>query len=98
MVRLGRERASRVFGLGLASAFLLLLALPLVGHSPGLFGGLLGVFSAIAAARIARRHFADTAELIPAQVHTLQAFVIMALGSGVGVFLVAKLATGAGLR
>lgn len=58
----------------------------------------LGVVPAVAAARIARRSFADTPRLIPAQVRTLRAFLLMALGSGVGVILAAKLAAGTGVR
>lgn len=98
VVRLGRERASQVLALGLELSFLLLFALPMFGFSPGLFGGLIGGPAAVAAARLAKRHFADTPRLIPAQVRTLQAFVLMALGSGVGVILAAKLAAGSGVR
>jgi 1,4-dihydroxy-2-naphthoate octaprenyltransferase len=87
VVRLGRRRASRVYvalvAAGIGSVFLL----PLAGLP---WTVLLGALSAIPAALAARRllrHPEETPRLIPAQVLTLAAFLLMSAGLGLGALL-----------
>ncbi|HJQ66474.1 MAG TPA: UbiA family prenyltransferase, partial [Gemmatimonadales bacterium] len=87
VVQLGRRRASRLFAAIVASAFVWLAALPLAGVRPTV---LLGVAGAIAGALAAIRLWRSpesTPELIPAQAQTLFAFLLMALGAGLGMLL-----------
>ena len=88
VVLLGRRRASRIFcaliGAALAVAFLL----PLSGAAPvTTWLGLLGFVPALAACRIAVRDPETTSSLIPAQRNTLLAFVVYAVGAGIGLVL-----------
>lgn len=87
VVRLGPRRASRVFAALVVTAFLGLTVLPLAGSPPGVLAGLLGFPAAWSAARRLWIAHQDTAGIIPAQALTLAAFVLMALGSGVGAAL-----------
>ncbi len=84
VVRMGRRRASRVFAGILGAAFAGMLLLPLVGAPWTVYLGAIGLPSAWSAARIAWRHPEDTARIIPAQAATLAAFVLYALGAGIG--------------
>jgi 1,4-dihydroxy-2-naphthoate octaprenyltransferase len=84
VVRLGRIRASRAFALLVASAVASILLLPLAGLPRTVT---LGAVSAIPAWMAARRLLINpeyTHQIIPAQVLTLAAFLITALGCGLG--------------
>ncbi len=84
VVRLGRRRAARAFAILLAIGFLTLALVPLAGWSPGVLLGLVGLAPATAAARTALRHPEETPRLAGAQSATLVAFLLTAVGSGVG--------------
>jgi 1,4-dihydroxy-2-naphthoate polyprenyltransferase len=88
VVRLGRGRAARVFALLVAGAFLLLAALPLMPLAQplprGIWGGLVGLPLAVTAAVRLLRAPDDVPSIIPAQGMTLLSFVLLALGSGLG--------------
>jgi 1,4-dihydroxy-2-naphthoate octaprenyltransferase len=83
VVRLGRERALRAFGGIFVVAFLLLLALPLLGLPWTVLGGLVALPAAWRAARLARAA-RDSQDLVPAQAATLMTFLLYAAGVGVG--------------
>ena len=88
VVRLGKARASRAFALFPLVAFGYLLALPAFAPvGPGAWLGFLGLPLAVAAARRVWTSHARTAELVPAQGWTLLSFVLLALGSGVGLLV-----------
>lgn len=90
VVRLGRRRASRVYALFPVVAFGALLALPFVSPSLGfgVWGGFLGLPLAIRATRrVWMTNGEVTEELVPAQAWTLLSFVLLALGSGMGLLL-----------
>ena len=89
VVRLGRRRASRVFGAILTLAFLLLLLGPLAGLPLTVWLGAIGWIPAMKASAILRRHPERTARIIPAQKLTLLAFLLLAAGSGAGLLLAA---------
>lgn len=84
VVRMGRRAASRVFAGILGAAFVGMLLLPLVGAPWTVCLGAMGLPPAVWAARVAWRHAEDTTRLIPAQAVTLAAFVLYALGAGLG--------------
>lgn len=87
VVRLGRPRASRVFAGLQACVYAGLALLPLAGLPAPVWLGALGLpFAADAA----RRLWADpetTARVVPAQRSALLAFVGLALGTGVGLWI-----------
>lgn len=87
VVRLGRRRASRVFAVVLALAFVCLGYLPLAGVPVGIWAGFIALPAAVRAARVAVDRPEHTAAIIPAQVNTLRAFVLLAVGSGLGMVL-----------
>jgi 1,4-dihydroxy-2-naphthoate octaprenyltransferase len=93
VVRLGRRRAAVSFSVLIGAALAFQTALPLVvvrGERIAPPGVWLGLIAAIPAAAAARRLLACpevTARIIPAQRNTLLAFVLLALGSGVGALL-----------
>lgn len=84
VVRLGRRAASLVFIAILAAAFVLLLAQPLLGLSTGVWLGALSIIPAVLAARSLYRNPERTARIVPAQGQTLVAFLLLAVGSGIG--------------
>ena len=84
VVRLGRRRASRVFVVGLCTAFAFQALLPLAGLPKGVWLGLVAVLPAWGAARIALAHPETTARLVPAQARTLIAFLTLAVAGGIG--------------
>jgi 1,4-dihydroxy-2-naphthoate polyprenyltransferase len=86
VVRLGRQRAVRLLGALFALAFLVLLTIPLFGSPWTVLLGLIAVPKAWQAARLARAA-RDSRELVPAQTATLVAFLLYALGAGVGLLL-----------
>jgi 1,4-dihydroxy-2-naphthoate octaprenyltransferase len=85
VVGLGRVRASRVFCVLIGVAFALAAAAPLAGTVPrGAWLGLVGLGPALAACARIVRHAEDTPALIPAQRNTLLAFLLYAVGAGLG--------------
>jgi 1,4-dihydroxy-2-naphthoate octaprenyltransferase len=90
VVRLGRRRASRLFAGLFATAFAMQALLPAFGLPRAVWLGAIGLPSAIFAARRALAHYEATAMLIPAQAQTLLAFVLLAIGSGLGLLAVPR--------
>jgi 1,4-dihydroxy-2-naphthoate octaprenyltransferase len=87
VVRLGRVRASRVFAVLVAAAVAAILLLPTAGLPRGV---LLGAAAALPGGLAAWRALVNpesTLQIIPAQVLTLIAFLVVALGCGLGVLL-----------
>jgi 1,4-dihydroxy-2-naphthoate octaprenyltransferase len=84
VVRLGRERAARCFVAIQAAAFALIALLPLIGFSPWVLLGLVGVIPAVTAARHLMISFDRIPALIAVQRLTLMAFVIVAVTQGIG--------------
>ena len=84
VVRLGRRAASSAFAGLIAAAFVLLLLEPLLGLSAGVWLGAIAFAPASVAARSLHRHSETTAPIVPAQKQTLLAFLLLALGSGLG--------------
>ncbi|MDX1624304.1 MAG: prenyltransferase [Gemmatimonadota bacterium] len=87
VVRLGRPAAARGFVALLAAAFLLQATLPALGLPAGSLLGLAGAAPALVAARVALAAPAETERIVPAQVATLLAFLLVALGTGIGVLV-----------
>ncbi len=88
VVQLGIERARYGFIVLMAGGLGLLLAVPILfPGAAGVLWGLLALAPAIFASYRVIRRPADTAALIPAQLATLLAFVLLALGAGVGYLL-----------
>ncbi len=87
VVKFGRRPASRIYLWLLASAFALLVALPLFQFSLTLWLGLIAVIPAYSAAKQLTQNFETTSEIIPAQANTLLAFLLFSLGAGIGFLL-----------
>jgi len=87
VVRLGRRCASRAFAILMGLTFGGLVLLPLWGVSRGVWLGALGLWPAIAASRTLLAHPETTSLIVPAQAQTLQAFVLLACGAGLGLVL-----------
>jgi len=87
VVRLGRERASRIFGVIVAAAFAGLAFLPAAGLPVGVWLGAAGLPHGLAAALRLRATPETTALIVPAQAWTLLSFVLTAVGAGVGLLL-----------
>ncbi len=87
VVRLGRQRASVLFGVIAGAAYAFLLCLPLLGAGRGVWLGIIGVFPAIRAGRVLRAHPDQTPRIVPAQALTLLSFLLLSLGSGLGLLL-----------
>jgi 1,4-dihydroxy-2-naphthoate polyprenyltransferase len=88
VVRLGRPMAGRVFmGLMLLTCLLMVLLPVFVAPRGALFGAI-AVAPAATAARLLRDSPEDMARIIPAQARTLLAFVLYALGAGIGMVVV----------
>jgi 1,4-dihydroxy-2-naphthoate octaprenyltransferase len=90
VVRLGRRRAAVAFAVLVATTIAFQAALPLLVFRgehvapPGVWLGLIGAIPAASAARRLIESPEDTPRIIPAQRNTLLAFVLLALGSGIG--------------
>jgi 1,4-dihydroxy-2-naphthoate polyprenyltransferase len=84
VVRLGRRAASLVFAGLIVAAFVLLLLEPLFGLPTGVWLGAVGFVPASFAARSLHRNSKITARIVPAQKQTLLAFLLVAIGSGLG--------------
>lgn len=87
VVRLGRGLAGLAFPLIMAASGLALAALPSLGFPPGVLLGSAYLVPAAAASARALNNPESTRELIPAQLFTLEAFVLQAIGMGLGLFL-----------
>ena len=87
VVRLGRLRASRVFAGIVAIAFTLLVLLPFFGLPFTIWLGALALPFALVAVRTLWRYPEITARIIPAQVNALFAFVVLAIGAGIGLVI-----------
>ncbi|HET7768645.1 MAG TPA: prenyltransferase [Chloroflexota bacterium] len=89
VVQLGRRRAALAYTALVATALTVAAVVPFVAIPYG-YGALLGVIGglpALLAASILRTYPEQTARIIRAQALTLQAFVLYALGTGVGALL-----------
>lgn len=84
VVRLGRPRAARAFAWLVAAAFVLHIVSIALGVPAGALGGLVAIVPAASAARKLLAHPEETRHIVPAQAKTLAAFVIFALGAGIG--------------
>jgi 1,4-dihydroxy-2-naphthoate octaprenyltransferase len=91
VVRLGRRRASRAFVGLVATAFLTLIALPAFGVPATVWLGLAGLPLAVRAARRLWSASERTAEVVPAQGWTLLSFLLLAVGSAVGLVIARQL-------
>lgn len=87
VVRLGRQRASRVFAGLLATAVCLLLVLPLFGLPRSVWLAAIAVPPATIAAVRLWNEPEKTSAVIPAQAMTLLAFVLFSFGGGLGLLL-----------
>jgi len=87
VVRLGRRRASWWFPGTLGAALLLWALLPAVGLPRGTWLGGASIIPAASAARQLLSNPESTRHVIPAQARTLEAFVLLALGEGIGLLL-----------
>ena len=86
VVRLGRRRASHVFGMVIGLAFVThVLAVLLVG--PALALGFAALVPGVSAARRLWKDPENMKAIIPAQVLTLLSFVVFALLAGLGFLL-----------
>lgn len=88
VVRLGRPRASQGFQVLMLLTCLLIVLLPVVVVPRGALLGAIAVAPAAAAARLLREGPEDMRRIVPAQARTLLAFVLYALGAGVGMLVV----------
>lgn len=84
VVKLGRPRAARAFAWLVAAAFVLHIVSIALGVPVGALGGLVAIVPAASAARTLLAHPEETRHIVPAQAKTLAAFVIFALGAGIG--------------
>lgn len=84
VVRLGRKSASKLFGATLAITFLTLMLLPLFGFPISILLGLIAAVPAYRSARQLLKHPETVSEVIPAQANSLLAFLLFAVGTGLG--------------
>ena len=84
VVRLGRKRASRMFVVIFALALGMLVLLPAFGLPRAILLGAIAAVPALLASRRALQIPDLTARLIPVQAGTLLAFLLYAIGAGVG--------------
>jgi 1,4-dihydroxy-2-naphthoate polyprenyltransferase len=87
VVRMGKERAARVFAALVVGPFLALAVLAWTGLPPGVLLALAGALPALQAARSVLSTPDDTRRIAAAQGSTLFAFVLFALGSAAGLAL-----------
>ncbi len=84
VARLGRHASSRVFVAIVATAFVALVLLPLAGLPRMVWLGGIAAPPALFAVVRVLRGWNETRELVPAQAATLASFVLLALGTGLG--------------
>jgi 1,4-dihydroxy-2-naphthoate octaprenyltransferase len=87
VVRIGPRDASRVFAMILATAGILLVELPFVGFPRSVLIAGIAIPPAFMAARSLWVDYDYAQRLIPAQVNTLLAFILFAVGGGVGLLI-----------
>lgn len=87
VVRLGRVGGSRLFALVEGAALLWVLLLPIAGMPLAVLLGLAAALPAVPAVRTLLRHPEQTASIVPAQGQALLAFLLYAVGTGVGLLL-----------
>jgi 1,4-dihydroxy-2-naphthoate octaprenyltransferase len=87
VVRLGRQRAARVFVGVTALAGVGVALLPLTGLPKTVWFGMVFLIPAAKACRVVVAHSETTAQLIPAQAMTLLSFLLTSAGSGIGLLL-----------
>lgn len=87
VVRLGRRRAAEVFPWLFALTYAGVILLPLAGLPLGVWLGLAGLVPSVRAAKRLIAAPEDVPSIVPAQGWTLLAFVLLALGMGVGALL-----------
>ncbi|HET6923485.1 MAG TPA: prenyltransferase [Anaeromyxobacteraceae bacterium] len=90
VVRLGRRRASRVFGAMVLAAYAGMALLPAAGLPAAVWLGLAGLPHALAAAARLRASPETTARVVPAQAWTLASFALASLGVGLGLVLAGR--------
>ena len=86
-MRLGRIRASRAYVAIVCSAFVGLLLLPVAGVPKSVWVTFAAAVPAAAAAKRLLQHSEETQEIVPAQQLSLVAFLVYALGAGLGLLL-----------
>ncbi|HEU4928934.1 MAG TPA: prenyltransferase [Candidatus Krumholzibacteria bacterium] len=84
VVRLGKERAARVFAILVVGPFAVLPALVATGLPRGALLALVGIIPSLEAARIVHVARDDHSRIARAQRNTLLAFLLFALGAAVG--------------
>lgn len=87
IVRLGPHQASRMFVVILVLSAGLLVLLPWIGLPWGVWLAAVAFIPAVPAARLLWACYDQPQRLIPAQAQTLLAFVLFALGGGVGLLI-----------
>jgi 1,4-dihydroxy-2-naphthoate octaprenyltransferase len=90
VVRLGRRRASRVFGAMILTAYAGMALLPAAGLPAAVWLGGAGLPHAFAAAARLRASPETAARVVPAQAWTLASFVLASLGAGLGLLLAGR--------
>jgi 1,4-dihydroxy-2-naphthoate octaprenyltransferase len=87
VVRMGPQKASRVFAMILVTAFILLAELPFLGFPRNVLIACIAIPPAYMAARSLWVNYDHAQRLVPAQVNTLLSFVLFAVGGGVGLLI-----------
>ena len=87
VVQLGRKNASQIFAGILAVPFVVLLALPFLNLPFTLWLAMIATVPAFSAIKRLLANPETTSQIIPAQASTLLAFLLFALGAGVGFLL-----------
>lgn len=87
VVRLGKRSAARAFVGIVLGAFALAAILPFLGVDRGVWLGAIGLPTGLRACRRLLDAADDTARIIPAQAWTLGAFLLYAVGAGVGILV-----------
>lgn len=87
VVRLGRPLASRWFAVWMTLAFVMHTALAFSMWTPWILLGYLGLPTAMMATRTLLQHPENIAKIIGAQGQTLLSFVLMALGTSIGLWI-----------
>ena len=87
VVRMGPRYASRVFAFIMVTAGILLIELPVVGFPRSVWIAGIAIPPAFLAAQRLWVDYDHAQRLVPAQVNTLLAFVLFAVGGGVGLLI-----------
>ena len=87
VVRIGPRKASRVFAVILVTAGILLAELPWMGFPKSIWLAGIAIPPAFMAARRLWVDYDHAPRLVPAQVNTLLAFVLFAVGGGAGLLI-----------